>query len=493
MKELDDLRILMESRFPLILLETWEEDRALQVLSRLAMQEGRPLMAWDLIDGLRRCDLADAPPFTDTSEPQQVLEHIRKAKQAGIFALCDFHPFLRDEPRIVRLLKDIGQAHERNGHTVVLVSHQVDVPPELSRMTARFELSLPDDRQLMSLVQDEARDWQRRSGKRVRADRNTLSRLVANLKGLTLTDARRLARGAIVDDGAIADADLPEINKTKFQLLDMEGVLSFEYDTSRFSEVGGLANLKSWLEKRRDTFVENQDGPDKPRGILLVGVQGGGKSLAARAVAGMWGLPLLRLDMGAIYNKFFGESERNVREALKLAESMSPCVLWIDEIEKGVAVGENDGGTSRRVLGTLLTWMAERKAPVFMVATANEIDRLPPELIRKGRLDELFFVDLPAAHIREDIFRIHLRARGHEPAQFQLDELVEDTDGFTGAEIEQAVIAAAYAARARGDSMDTADLLQEVHSTVPLSVTMAERLQALRDWCRSRAVPADGE
>lgn len=490
MKELDDLRVLVESRFPVIVLETWEESRALAVLRRLAMEEGRAMFRWNLVDGLMRDDLQGTPAFTSTAAPEAVLEHIRKSDQPGIFALCDFHPFLEDNPRVVRLIKDIGQNHESNGHTLVLVSHAVDIPREISRMSTRFQLSLPDERQLLSLVQDEARDWQRRSGKRVRSDRKTLSRLVANLRGLTREDARRLARGVIVDDGAISESDMPSVNKAKFELLDMQGVLSFEYDTSRFSDVGGLANLKDWLGNRRDAFID-PDGVDAPRGILLVGVQGGGKSLAAKAVAGMWQLPLLRLDMGAVYNKFFGESERNVREALQLAEEMSPCVLWVDEIEKGIAAGDNDGGTSRRVLGSLLTWMAERKAPVFLVATANDISRLPPELIRKGRMDELFFVDLPSPAVREDIFRIHLRLRGHAPDAFDITALAEDAAGFTGAEIEQAVVAGMYAARAREEALADAHLLSEIQATVPLSVTMAEKIAELRQWCHSRAVPAD--
>ncbi len=226
-----------------------------------------------------------------------------------------------------------------------------------------------------------------------------------NLRGLSVEDARKLARGAIIHDGAITEEDLPEVNKAKFALMEMDGVLSYEYDTDSFANVGGLQGLKDWLGKREGAFHDSPvQGIDSPRGVMLVGVQGGGKSLAAKSVAGLWGLPLLRLDMGAIYNKFFGESERNVREALAMAETMSPCVLWIDEIEKGIAVGDNDGGTSRRVLGTLLTWMAENRSKVFMVATANDIERLPPELIRKGRLDEIFFVDLPSCEVREDIF-----------------------------------------------------------------------------------------
>ena len=224
---------------------------------------------------------------------------------------------------------------------------------------------------------------------------------------------------------------------------------------------------------------------------MLVGVQGGGKSLAAKSVAGLWGLPLLRLDMGAIYNKFFGESERNVREALAMAETMSPCVLWIDEIEKGISVGDNDGGTSRRVLGTLLTWMAENTSKVFMVATANDIERLPPELIRKGRIDELFFVDLPDEAVRADIFGIHLAKRGLDAGQFDLQQLAQASEGFSGAEIEQAVVSAVYANAAGDGRLSSVHILNAISRTAPLSVVMAEKLQALRLWAQDRAVRAD--
>ncbi|AJD49209.1 ATPase AAA [Isoalcanivorax pacificus W11-5] len=489
MKDLNDLRLIMESRYPIVVVETWEEQRALDLVRRIGMREGRPVFSWSIVDGLRRLEVEGAPNQRHTVEPDAVLGQIRGNAEGGIYALCDFHPFVENAPKVVRLLKEIALRHDTVPHTLVLVSHAFTLPPELSRFSARFRLSLPDQEQLMHIVQEEARAFGRARGERVRAGREALDKLVRNLRGLTTEDARKLARGAIIHDGAITENDLPEVNRAKFRLLDMDGVLSFEYDTASFGQVGGLSQLKQWLHRRRDAFLQPQ-GPDTPRGILLVGVQGGGKSLAAKAVAGLWHLPLLRLDMGAVYNKYFGESERNLREALQLAETMAPCVLWLDEIEKGLASGDNDGGTSRRVLGTLLTWMAERKAPVFMVATANNIEQLPPELVRKGRIDELFFVDLPAADIRAEILRIHLDRRGQDTAQFDLAALAEYCDGFTGAEIEQAVVAGLYSARAQEAPLSEAHLRTEMTSTVPLSVTMAEQLAALRAWCHGRAVPA---
>ncbi|WP_290539251.1 MULTISPECIES: AAA family ATPase [Alcanivorax] len=489
MSDLNDLKMLLESRYPIVVIETWEELRALDLIRRLGMREGRPVFAWNAVDGLRRLEFEDVPSQKHTVEPDAVLGQIRGTNEPGIYALCDMHPFLKDEPRNIRLLKEIALHHERLHHTLVLISHQFSIPPEIRRYCTRFSLSMPDEKQLEHIVQDEARRFKKEKGERVRADRESLDRLVRNLRGLSVEDARKLARGAIIHDGAITEADLPEINKAKFALMEMDGVLSYEYDTESFASVGGLQGLKDWLGKREHAF-HGHNGIDSPRGIMMVGVQGGGKSLAAKAVAGLWGLPLLRMDMGAIYNKFFGESERNVREALELAETMSPCVLWIDEIEKGIAVGDNDGGTSRRVLGTLLTWMAENQSQVFLVATANDIERLPPELIRKGRLDEIFFVDLPSPAVREVIFRIHLEKRGLAAERFDLPTLSAHSDGFTGAEIEQAVVAGLYSAGAADGVLDQALLEAELAATVPLSVTMAESLARLRQWCQGRAVHA---
>ncbi len=301
---------------------------------------------------------------------------------------------------------------------------------------------------------------------------------------------RRLARGLIFDDGAISMEDLPDINRGKFELMDMQGVLSYEYNTEQFSDVGGLHNLKRWLEQRQTAFLTPDSVCDIPKGILLLGVQGSGKSLAAKAVAGLWGLPLLRLDFGALYNKFYGESEKNLREALKLSELMSPCVLWFDELEKGIAKEGHDDGTSQRVLGTLLTWMAERTKPVFVVATSNDISRLPPELIRKGRMDEIFFVDLPDAETRAEIFTIHLRKRKQDPEQFAVTQLADAAEGFSGAEIEQAIVAALYTTIAQGQSMNTTVLLEEIACTRPIAVVMAENIAALRLWASDRTVSA---
>ena len=318
-----------------------------------------------------------------------------------------------------------------------------------------------------------------------------LDLLTSQLRGLTATDARRIIRSVIYDDGAISNDDLNRATRERYTLLDHNGALSCEFDTVDFLDVGGLDNLKRWIMRRRSVFLEPDGKLDIPRGILLVGVQGGGKSLAAKAVAGLWHLPLLRLDFGTLYNKFFGETERNLREALKAAEAMAPCVLWIDEIEKAIAAGDYDSGTSRRILGNLLTWMSERTAAVFIVATANVIENLPPELIRKGRLDEIFFVDLPDSTTRAEIFSIHLRKRELSPLDFDIQALTALTDGFSGAEIEQVIVASLYLAREQRMHLNTTHIRDEIVQTQPLSRVMTEKVNRLRAWAKGRTVSAN--
>ena len=489
--DIHDLGLVLDSRVKLVVIESWDEPRVLEVLTGLAVKRGLSLLTWSVTEGLQRLGFGGDPiGEVDSCDPEAALKLVKADVQPTLYVMCDLHPFLENEPKRVRLLKEIAMAEGTHKPTLVLVSHAFKLPAELQRLAARFSLTLPSEEELLAIVRDEASHWSNSNrGARVRTDNRTLQQVVKNLRGMSHAEARLLARSIIWNDGAITQDDLGALNRSKFQLLDMEGVLSLEYETARFADVGGLENLKRWLGERQQAFL-GEVGEDMPKGILLVGVQGGGKSLAAKAVAGLWGLPLLRLDFACLYNKFFGETERNLREALKLAEQMAPCVLWMDEVEKGLASGEQDGGVSQRVLGTLLTWMAERKSPVFMVATANAIDRLPPELVRKGRFDELFFVDLPQGEVRQDIFRIHLQQRELDPLQFDLAALAQASEGFSGAEIEQAVVGALYAAQARQTSVDQTLLLHELARTAPLSVVMAEQLAGLRAWAAGRTVQA---
>jgi hypothetical protein len=489
--ELRDLEVLVRSPAPLLVVETSEEKRLVdllgQVVSRLA---DRPLFVWSVTEGLRRMETG----FTaqkHNAKPFDVLTHIKSGEQPGLYLLLDFHPYFSD-PVHVRLLKEIALAAEASGQTVVLASHHLQLPEELRPFAARFELSLPGVPEIERLVRTEAEAWAKHKGP-VRGDEQAVKLLVRNLAGLTQTDARRLARRAIHDDGAITASDIPAVMRAKYDLIGLDGALAFEFDVARFADVGGLRNLDRWLGERRAAFLREPEagGLDIPRGILLLGVQGCGKSLAARAVAGTWGVPLLRLDFGRLYDKYVGETERKLREALATATTMAPCVLWIDEIEKGMAVGDQDGGTTHRVLGMLLTWMAENAAPVFLVATANDVRALPPELVRKGRMDEIFFVDLPRREVRADILVIHMRKRRLDPRAFDLGRLAVATEGFSGAELEQAVVSALYTAHAQHATVTTEAILAEVQRTRPLSVFMAERVAELRAWAADRTVAAD--
>ena len=492
MKNLKDLKLLLSSSVPFIVIETHEENRVMSLFNRLIVDVYKPLYRWTVTEGLKRLDV-DKPAQFYNSKPVELLTQIKMTKDPGIYVLIDFHPYL-DDPIHTRLLKDIAIGHVDVPHTLVMVSHELKIPEELNRFCARFELSLPDRSQLDFMIRHEAKAWSiKNDNLRITADKKIINRLIENLLGLPQDDAKRLIRGAIRDDNVLDESDLSSVMRAKFELLNQGGVLSFEYDTARFADVGGLNRLKEWLDIRKKVFSgeSKNSGLDAPKGIMLLGVQGCGKSLAAKAVAGAWCIPLLRMDFGTLYNKYYGESEKNLRESLKTAEVMSPCVLWIDEIEKGISVSDNDGGTSRRILATLLTWMAENKSCVFIVATANDIESLPPELIRKGRLDEIFFVDLPDADTRKLIFSIHINKREQDLDLFDLDALADKSEGFSGSEIEQAVVSALYTSHAQKTKLNTGILLHELSQTRPLSMVMAERIYNFREWAKDRTVLAN--
>jgi AAA+ superfamily predicted ATPase len=490
MADTKDLGMILDAGIPIVAIESPDEEQVLSLLLRFAMQRHLGFYQWSVTRGLKLGGFGPKPdPDSDTTDPADLLKTIARTPGPAIYALCDFHPYLKDEPKNIRHLKDIALDFNNLQNTVVLISHELKIPPEIGRMTATFNLRMPTDDELKSLIRAQAKAWsQQNGGRKVKTDQTTLDALISNLRGVSHADAKILIRHAIYADGAVSVSDIPEINRLKFELLDSEGVLHFEYDTEEFGNVAGLHNLKRWLKLRRGAFLE--EGADRPKGVLLLGVQGGGKSLAAKSVAGFWGLPLLRLDFGSLYNKFFGETERNLRNSLRQAEMMAPCVLWMDELEKGLATGSSDNATSKRVLGTLLTWMAENRKPVFVVATSNDISELPPELVRKGRLDEVFFVDLPDAETRAEIFRIHLAKRDIDPEAFDLSELADLADGFTGAEIEEAIVSARYLATSRENPATQEDVIAAVNRTYPLSVMRAESIHALRTWAAERTVPA---
>ncbi|HEY7640668.1 MAG TPA: AAA family ATPase [Steroidobacteraceae bacterium] len=488
-----ELEALLRSRVPLVVIETYDEPRALEMLAALSPRLAAahtPVFQWTCTDGLRRLDVNLGGAQQHNAEPAAVLKSIRASSVAGIYILLDFHPFLTD-PVHVRLLKDICQDYDRTARTIVLISAEIVLPRELEHLAARYRLAFPDRTERRAIIEKVAGDWTRTHGDKVRTDRKSLELLIENLAGLSVSDTERLARQAIFNDGALLPSDLPGVMQAKYELLNRGGVLSFEYDTAQFADLGGMTRLKEWLKLRKPAFDGSAPELEVPKGVLLLGVQGCGKSVAARAAAGIYGVPLLRLDFGAIHNKYIGESERNLRETLATASVMAPCVLWIDEIEKGLATGDSDSGTSQRLLGGFLTWLAERRSKTFVVATANDIAALPPELIRKGRFDEIFFVDLPDAATRAEILRIHARKRSLQLADTDVTQLAASCDGFSGAEIEQAVVSAVYAAHAAGRTVGAPDILREIKATRPLSVVMAERVAELREWAAERTVPAN--
>lgn len=446
---------------------------------------------WSVTEGLARIDRDMGGAQRTLSEPEQILKHLRATNVAGIYVLLDFHPYL-ENPLYVRMLKDVAQGYDQVQRTVVLTSHEIALPKELEHLTAQFKLALPSANEREALLLRVTREWTKtHAGQPPKVDPKVLQTLVQNLAGLPAHDVTRLARKAIMDDGVLDHGDIKPLLAAKYELLNRGGTLSYEADTARFAEVGGLANLRRWITQRKPAFDGTAPKLDAPKGVMLLGVQGCGKSLAARAAAGLLSVPLVRLDFSALYSKWHGESEKNLRESLASAESLAPCVLWIDEIEKALAGGDGDSGVSRRVLGTFLTWLAEQRARIFVVATANDITALPPELVRKGRFDEIFFVDLPDETARVEILNIHARKRGVELTREQLAALAVRSDGFSGAELEQAIVSALYAAHAAGAVVTAETIATEIRATRPLSVVMGEKIAELRAWAAERTVPAD--
>jgi ATPase family associated with various cellular activities (AAA) len=489
-----ELEMLLASRFALIVIESREEQRVLTMINDAGTRAGRGrnwyVFQWTCTDGLKRTDV-DLPPLKTLAEPAALLRHLRVTPVPGIYVLIDFHPYLND-PVNVRMIKDVAQNYDKTPITLVLLSHEVTVPQELEHLTARLKLGMPTRNERAMVVTRIAQEWQDRNRRPVKIDPQALDHLIDNLSGLESPDTERLARQAIYNDGAVTMEDIPDVLAAKYQLLNRNGTLSYEPDTAKFVDVGGLAHLRQWLISRKPAFDGSAPELDAPKGMMLLGVQGCGKSLCARAAAGILNVPLLRLDFGSLYSKWHGESEKNMRDSLRAAEGLSPCVLWVDEIEKALAgSGDSDGGVSRRVLGTFLTWLAEQRSRIFVVATANDITSLPPELVRKGRFDEIFFVDLPTHAARADILAIHARRRNVTLSPQESQALADRSEGFSGAELEQAIVAALYTSHSTKQPMCAALIAHELKATQPLSVVMGEQIAALRAWAKDRTVPAD--
>jgi hypothetical protein len=509
-----DLRILVRSCHPLIAIETVEEDRVLALLQSVAAQERMPLFEWSVTKGLTRHD--DGPTLSKmTATPLALLQHLQGLTVEGIFWLKDLVPHLQ-EAAVARQLREVSEHFGRSRATCLLTGHPIALPLDIEKIVVRLDLQLPDRSELhtmlqrvltslgprtspgrprsTTIVQSMLNSIGNSTAARQSPSANERDAILRALQGLTLHQARQVITQCIVEDGSLSADDVYKILKRKVQAIKDGGLLEYyPLEDNRF-ELGGFANLKSWLERAKVGFTAEAKALNltPPRGIMLVGVPGCGKSLAAKAIAREWQLPLLKLDAGRLFDKFVGESEKNFRKAIETAESLSPIVLWIDEIEKAMAAGggsgEADAGLSRRLFGAFLTWLQEKKHDVFVIATANNLSLLPPELLRKGRFDEIFFVDLPDDSERESIWTIHLGLRKQDITRFDLLKIVSASDGFSGSEIEQAVVAALYRALHRKIPLSTDLLLEELTLTVPLSVTRREDIDQLRETAQGRFV-----
>jgi AAA+ superfamily predicted ATPase len=429
-----------------------------------------------------------------TKDPLAALDQVIEQVEPAIFLFKDLHPFLtRANHAVIRKLKDIALHLKNSYKTVVLVSPVLEIPAELEKEVTVLNFPLPtkDD---LSVLLDEVIDRVQQF-KQIRIDLDVAGRerLLQAALGLTLNEAENVLAKILVQKQRLSGEDVAEVFAEKQQIIRKSGLLEYCASGETLDQVGGLAVLKDWLRKRTRAFTEEARafGLPAPKGMLLLGVQGCGKSLCAKAVSTHWQLPLLRFDMGRMFGSLVGSSEENVRRAIAVAESVAPAILWVDEIDKAFAgwqaSGVTDAGTTARVFGTFITWMSEKTSPVFVVATANDISQLPPELLRKGRFDEIFFVDLPALEEREEIFRIHLAKRGRNPDAFDLAALAQASQGFSGAEIEQAIISGLYDAFYAGRDLTTADILEALRQTVPLARTMDEQISRLRAWAEGRA------
>jgi SpoVK/Ycf46/Vps4 family AAA+-type ATPase len=519
---IDRLKVLINSSTPIIVMETVEEVRALTLVRNACSELSLAVFEWTIAEGLVRSGSGVGPgigpgqggsetglhTFTgsdagaavakaavyNTTDPVQALANLETMTVEAVFVLKDFHRHM-DNPVVVRRLRDVGQKFSANRRTLVLTAPAIEMPPELASLVEFLDLPLPDKDRLREIIRE---TYTRMAGThtlKLQLDANGVDAMAANLRGLTEEAAERAISQTVVGRLALSPDCITDVLDAKKALLKRSEMLEFVDSTDTMASVGGLENMKRWLEQRRGSWDEGarQFGLDPPKGVIILGVQGCGKSLCARAVAGEWKLPLVKFDTAAVYDKFIGETEKRIQKVFRVAEGLAPCVLWIDELEKvfagsGPDSASADAGVSSRLLASFLSWMQERKPAVFVAATCNNVTVLPPELIRKGRFDELFFVDLPNAAERKQIFSIQLTKRKRNPADYDLDQVAAAAKGFSGAEIESAVQTALYAAFARKQELSTEDLLTALSSTVPLSITRSEEIAELRAWAKDRAV-----
>ena len=488
----EELSVLVQAQYPLIYLVTSEEERAEQAIAHIAQQQTghHRVFVWTVTRGF--CEYGQGGnTHHNTISPEAAIEWVVRQRESGIFIFKDLHPFV-SSPAVTRWLRDAIASFKGTDKIILLMSPYLEIPIELEKDVVVLDFPLPDLSELGQVLSKQLEQARiRKTPIEVR------EKLLKAALGLTQDEAEKVYRKALVKAGKLTEEEVDVILSEKKQLIRRNGILEFIEEDETLSAVGGLEELKHWLTQRSDAFTERARvyGLPQPKGMLILGVPGCGKSLIAKTTSRLWSLPLLRLDMGRVYDgSMVGRSEANLRNALKTAESISPAILFIDELDKafagGAGSGDSDGGTSSRIFGSFLTWMQEKTSPVFVMATANRVERLPGEFLRKGRFDEIFFVDLPNPEERQAIFQIHLSKRRSETTRFDLEQLGKVSEGFSGAEIEQAIIAAMYEAFAQDREFTQLDIIAAIKSTLPLSRTMMEQVTALRDWARQRARPA---
>ncbi|MEY2408130.1 MAG: hypothetical protein QOF48_800 [Verrucomicrobiota bacterium] len=491
-----EIELLIRARYPLLYVVTSEENRVEELLLEIAAKRQKKLYEWSCTTGLLPAGTSvqlSRQRNPATREPLAALDEVIAHVEPAIYLFKDLHPFLsKSNFAITRRLKEIALHLKHSHKTVILVSPALEIPAELEKEITVLNFPLPSREELTALLHQILADVQQFKNIVIDLDAPGRERLLQAALGLTLGEAENVFAKILVKSQRLSSEDVGEVFSQKQQIIRKSGLLDY-CAAADFSHIGGMAMLKDWLGKRVVAFGDEarEFGLPAPKGILLLGVQGCGKSLCAKAIASLWQLPLLRFDMGRMFGSLVGSSEENVRRAIAVAESVAPAVLWVDEIDKAFAGSQSawggDGGTTARVFSTFLTWLSEKSAPVFVVATANDISNLPPELLRKGRFDEIFFVDLPAPPERGDIFRIHLALRGREAGGFDLPALVAASEDFSGAEIEQAIISALFDAFAAREELATPHVLAALHETVPLARTMDEQIDRLRAWADGRA------
>lgn len=488
----EELSILIQAQYPLIYLVTSEEERSEQAIAMIAQSKPQQkVFVWTVTHGIVEYGQPRNTTQHNTVSPEAAIEWVIRQREPGIFIFKDLHPFI-DSPATTRWLRDAIASFKGTQKAIILMSPVQTVPIELEKEVVVLDFPLPTMAELNQVLSNQLQESRNR-----KITTETREKLLKATLGLTKDEAEKVYRKAYVTTGKLTEAEVDIVLSEKKQLIRRNGILEYIEEDETIDSVGGLDELKRWLTQRSNAFTERarEYGLPQPKGMLILGVPGCGKSLIAKTTSRLWGLPLLRLDMGRVYDgSMVGRSEANLRNALKTAESISPVILFIDELDKAFAgtsgSADSDGGTSSRIFGSFLTWMQEKNSPVFVMATANRVERLPGEFLRKGRFDEIFFVDLPTSEERQEIFRIHLNKRRREIDRFDIEQLAKVSDGFSGAEIEQAIIAAMYDAFAQDREFTQLDIIAAIKATLPLSKTMTEQVTALRDWARQRARPA---